>query len=279
MQIKRALALFAAAILLVMMLGACNWQPRGYVDAPHAADLPLILSVYRYDEPGSYTSLVEQGVGVGYAGELEAQPGVTATVTVLGFDDEAVTVRFETQSMISQSAPSQNDGMFEWTTTIPFGEEYQLDALLRGGLVRFIYTFTKNSHNGTQTTTTAIPQTSAEPLMLRVERYDRAGPPTDEGGTYTPLAEKSMDAGGTLHLEAQSGVHVTIEVLAFDDETVMVRFQAENMLSSRRLHELDPLPLEYSWEAEIPFGEEYSLDALLNGGHVRFIYTFTKNSH
>ena len=126
-------------------------------------------------------------------------------------------------------------------------------------------------------TSTATPQIPVEPLMLHVERYDRAGPPTDEGGTYTPLAEKSIDVGGMLHLEAQPSVHATVTVLSFDDEIVVVRFQTENMLPFRQFDAFDRAEIEFEWTEEIPFDEEYLLDALLFGGLVRFIYTFTKN--
>ena len=83
------------------------------------------------------------GIDVGESFKLEAQTGVSATITVLSFDEDAVTVRFETENMVARGQ-TRSDAAFDWTATIPFGEEYALNALIFGGGILFYYTFTKN---------------------------------------------------------------------------------------------------------------------------------------
>ena len=163
---------FALILALLLALCACGEaeapgdEPETFasettlfVEPFSAADPklePVILSViqadwddwaYVYDyEPPEQKNLGSRGVDIGSAVGFNTWAG-DATITVIEFDAEAVTVRFQTSGMVNENANGAinlNAYKHDWIAPIPYGEAYNINSQSDDGGTGLIFTFTKN---------------------------------------------------------------------------------------------------------------------------------------
>ncbi|MCL2494769.1 MAG: hypothetical protein FWE98_03840 [Oscillospiraceae bacterium] len=134
----------AMALAAAMLLGLCACGQEA---------APVTLSVVRQDWTGRPVQQMEPISLGAYAlkkrsvAESETWDG-NAKITLKKFDDNTVTVRFQTKNMVERNPNGTINLMsdeHDWVAVIPYEEPYEIITQTMDAGTSFIYTFSKNN--------------------------------------------------------------------------------------------------------------------------------------